>query len=73
VYHLYPLASATRLARMHFWLHNVGLPVFMVGLALLLTGTEAGMPMTAGGASVVLVGLALFCANVLMNAKPEAA
>lgn len=73
VYHLYPPASATRLARLHFWLHNLGLPVFMVGLALLLTGTEAGNPMTAVGATIVLVGLALFSANVLLNARPAAA
>ena len=32
VYHLYPAASTTRLARVHFWLHNLGLPVFMVTL-----------------------------------------
>ena len=73
VYHLYPAASSTRLARMHFWLHNLGLPVFMLGLALLLTGTEAGNPLTAVGATVVLVGLALFSANVMLNAKPAVA
>ena len=72
VYHLYPPASATRLARLHFWLHNLGLPVFMIGLALLLTGTEAGMPITAAGAIVVLIGLALFTTNVMLNAKPAA-
>jgi cbb3-type cytochrome oxidase subunit 1 len=72
VYHLYPPASATRLARMHFWLHNLGLPVFMIGLALVLTGTEAGLAITATGATVVLVGLALFSTNVLLNVKPAA-
>jgi len=34
VYHFYPAASITRLARFHFWLHNIGLPLFMVGLVL---------------------------------------
>lgn len=70
VYHLYPPASATRLARLHFWLHNLGLPVFMIGLALLLTGTEAGVPITGAGATAVLIGLALFTTNVMLNAKP---
>jgi len=71
VYHLYPAAATTRLARTHFWLHNVGLPVFMVGLTLVLTGSTSGaaMPLTAGGATIALVGLALFALNVLMNAK----
>ena len=72
VYHLYPPASATRLARLHFWLHNLGLPVFMIGLALLLTGTEAGGPITGTGATVVLIGLALFTTNVMLNVKAEA-
>ena len=65
VYHLYPAAAGTRLARWHFWLHNVGLPVFMVALGFLLTGSQAMTPVVAIGATVVLVGLVLFCANVL--------
>jgi cbb3-type cytochrome oxidase subunit 1 len=72
VYHLYPMASTTRLARVHFWLHNLGLPVFMVGLGMLLSGAEAAGPIVAASASTVLVGLALFALNVLMNAKAAA-
>jgi cbb3-type cytochrome oxidase subunit 1 len=70
VYHLYPAAATTRLARIHFWLHNLGLPVFMVALGMLLTGTESAIPIVATAASVVLVGLAIFAINVLINAKP---
>jgi cbb3-type cytochrome oxidase subunit 1 len=70
VYHLYPAAAATRLARIHFWLHNLGLPVFMVGLGWLLTGGESATPIVAAGATAVLVGLALFAANVLVHIKP---
>lgn len=70
VYHLYPAASATRLASIHFWLHNLGLPVFMIGLGMLLTGSESAMPVVAISASVVIIGLAAFVANVLMNVKP---
>lgn len=73
VYHAYPAASTTRLARWHFWLHNLGLPLFMGGLALMLSGTEAAFPLTAGGASGVLVGLGLFALNVLLNIKPGTA
>ena len=70
VYHLYPAASTTRLARIHFWLHNLGLPVFMVTLGLLLTGREALVPVVAASASVVLIGLAIFATNVLVNINP---
>ena len=71
VYHFYPSAALTRLARVHFWLHNLGLPVFMVGLGMLLTGSESAVPIVATSASVVLIGLATFAANVLFNVKPQ--
>jgi len=64
VYHLYPPASTTRLARMHFWLHNLGLPVFMVGLGLMLSGRATMPPVIAGGAIALLVGLACFAINL---------
>lgn len=69
VYHLYPTASETRLARLHFWLHNLGLPVFMVGLGFVLTGTEAIVPVVIVAAIAVLIGLVLFATNVLLNTK----
>jgi hypothetical protein len=73
VYHWHPQAAATRLARLHFWLHNLGLPAFMAGLALLLSGNEKALPIVAGSATVVLVGLVLFAANVLVNVRAKAA
>ena len=69
VYHLYPAASETQLARLHFWLHNIGLPVFMVGLGFVLTGAEAIVPVVVIAAIAVLLGLVLFAANVLLNIK----
>ena len=70
VYHFYPAASDNRLARYHFWLHNLGLPIFMVGLGCMLTGIEAALPIVVIGAVSVLVGIGLFMANVLINIKP---
>jgi cbb3-type cytochrome oxidase subunit 1 len=69
VYHLYPAAAMTRLARIHFWLHNLALPVFMVGLGMYLTGSTFLMPVVAGAGTVVLIGLAAFTTNVLLNVK----
>lgn len=69
IYHLYPAAGQTRLARLHFWLHNVGLPTFMVALALALTGTEAPVPAIAGGAGLLLAGPVLFAINVLVRIR----
>lgn len=72
MYHFYPEAARTRLARIHFWLHNLGLPLFMVGLGFLLTGNEALFALVLVGATAVIVGLVLFAANVLLNIKAAA-
>ena len=69
IYHLYPAAARTRLAQTHFWLHNLALPPFMVGLGMLLTGNESGTVVVAPAASVVLIGLLVFASNVLINVK----
>ena len=72
IYHLYPAAATTRLARIHFWGHNVLLPVFMVALALLLKGNAGAGPVVGIGAMLMLAALVCFATNVLMNAKPAA-
>ena len=72
IYHLYPAAALTLLARIHFWLHNIGLPFFMLGLGLVLTGHTAAVPIVSVSAGCVTIGLAAFTANVLMNVKATA-
>lgn len=69
IYHLYPAAATTRLASIHFWAHNLLLPVFMFLLALLLTGMQSVGPLLGIGSILMLVTLIVFAANVLMNAK----
>ena len=70
IYHLYPAAAKTRLATTHFWIHNLALPPFMVALGMLLTGNESAGIVVALAATVVLIGLVVFAANVLINVKP---
>lgn len=69
IYHLYPAAAATRLATIHFWMHNVLLPVFMCLLALFLTGMQSVGPLLGIASILMLVTLICFAANVLLNAK----
>ena len=45
------------MARIHFWLQYVGLPGFLVGLALMPSGSAWALPLTAGSATAVLLGL----------------
>lgn len=69
VYHLYPRAAQSKLASVHFWLHNLGLPVFMGGLAFVVRGNHDLIPVVATGATAALVGLVAFAVNVMANVK----
>ena len=70
IYKLYPAAAATKLAKGHFWLHNVGLPLFMGGLAAMLsTGNEGLVPIVAAGGLLTLIGFYCFAANVWMRLR----
>ncbi|MEP7181348.1 MAG: cytochrome-c oxidase [Betaproteobacteria bacterium] len=69
IYHLYPAAGTTKLARVHFWMHNLTLPVLMGALALLLSGYEAVDPVVAIGSVVMVVALFVFAVNVFVNVK----
>jgi cbb3-type cytochrome oxidase subunit 1 len=67
VYHAYPQAAATRLATIHFWLHNVGLPPLMISLALLVAGNAAMEPVVGISSLVVAAGVMVFVVNVWMT------
>ena len=49
----------------------MGIRFLMVGFGMLLSGSEVAGPIVGGSASVVLIGLATFAANVLVNVKPQ--
>jgi uncharacterized membrane protein YgdD (TMEM256/DUF423 family) len=70
IYKLYPAAAGTGLAKAHFWLHNVGLPIFMAGLAAMLsTGDRRLIPLVAIGASLLLAGFYCFALNVWLRLR----
>lgn len=62
---VYPAVAASRLATLHFWLHNVALPVMAVSLTLKLKGNPAVEPLLALSSAVVGVGALLFAWRVL--------
>ena len=72
IYHAYPAAGETRLATVHFWIHNTALPVFMVGLGFALTGHEAFLPMAIAGAMGVAIGIVVFAVNIWRTVGPVA-
>ncbi|MGR3765703.1 cytochrome-c oxidase [Rossellomorea sp. NS-SX7] len=71
IYHLFPAVAATKLAKAHFWLHNIGLPLMMVGLIVLISGNEGIIPVIAAGGVLTTLAVLLFGYNVLTKLKAE--
>ena len=70
LYKLYPAAAGTKLATAHFWLHNLGLPIFMAGLAAALsTGNDGLVPVVGGGALLLLIGFYCFALNIWLRLR----
>ncbi|MCA1055458.1 cbb3-type cytochrome c oxidase subunit I [Rossellomorea aquimaris] len=71
IYHSFPATSTTKLAKAHFWLHNIGLPLMMIGLFILILGNEGIIPVIAVGGVLTTLGVLLFGYNILTNLKAE--
>lgn len=68
IYHFYPDAGETKLAKTQFWLHNVGIPVMQGGIAFeILTGNTAVLPLIIVGSILVVVSVLLFTINVFKH------
>lgn len=64
LYTVIPAMADNRFARLHFWLHALGLPVMMAALAAYALGHTAMEPVIAVGAIAVTAGLAFFTVNL---------
>ena len=72
LYSVRPELEQGRLPRVHYWLHTIGLTIFMGGFAYgVLSGKFRGIPV-AGGATMVLIGMLMFAFHVFRNMKPLA-
>lgn len=70
LYHLFPNLAASKLGRWHFWLHNLGLPIMMLSLAItILSENEALLPGVIIGATLTSVGVLVFVWNIIKNLK----
>jgi hypothetical protein len=69
IYSVFPQAGESRLARAHFWLMNLSMPVMMVALSLLVMGNVAVAPVLAASEIVAALGIAAFAANLFLNVK----
>jgi cbb3-type cytochrome oxidase subunit 1 len=69
IYVAFPNAAETALAKIHFWLHNIGLPVMMIALAFLVTGAKWAGPFVAIGGVLTVLGVILFAINIFRTVK----
>lgn len=71
-YHLLPEAGGSGLARLHFWLHQIGVLVLMVMITLLFAGkiSETAMfPIAPLAELAILVGVLIFALNMARHAR----
>lgn len=72
LYLLFPHLTLTSAAKTHFWLHNLGLPVMMISIALaILEVSPVFFPIATLGGVVTVLGIFCFGYNVLKNLKPK--
>jgi hypothetical protein len=66
---VFPAAGASRLARVHFWLHNAAVPVMMAALSALLLGHPQAIPFLVTAELAAAAGILVFAANIFTNVK----
>ncbi|MYL69767.1 cytochrome-c oxidase [Halobacillus litoralis] len=70
LYHLFPDLAKSLSGKIHFWLHNIGLPIMILGLFLVvLYENDVWLPLVATGATITSLGIFFFVFNVLKNLK----
>ena len=70
VYHLFPTISKNIFAKLHFWSANIGIPLMMIGLTvLILAAADQATIFVAIGGVLVVFSVIMFAINVLKNVK----
>ena len=70
-YKLFPAMGNSKLALVHFWLHQIGVIILIVLLFLLFTGNiaeQSMFPLAPLSEALVWIGVAVFGVNVFQNA-----
>lgn len=69
IYSKFPQLAQTKLAKTHFWLHNLALPIMMIALAFVILGQTALTPVVAVSGTVLVLAIILFTINILSNLR----
>jgi cbb3-type cytochrome oxidase subunit 1 len=72
IYHFYPKAANSKLAKTQFWLHNIGFPVMTLAIVFeVITGSLASLPLAIAGSIAVVLGVILFMINIFKYVGKE--
>ncbi|MER2079189.1 cytochrome-c oxidase [Psychrobacillus psychrotolerans] len=70
IYQLFPVISKNIYAKLHFWSANIGIPLMMVALTvLILAENEQATIFVATGGVLVVFSVIMFAINVLKNVR----
>jgi ABC-type antimicrobial peptide transport system permease subunit len=69
IYGVYPAMAQSKLAKIHFWLHNAGMPFMLAGIYGIWHQQAFGEPVVGVGSLLVAIGFVLFAFNLWKNAK----
>lgn len=70
IYHLFPVISKNIYAKLHFWSANIGIPLMMGALTILiLAENEQATIFVATGGVLVVFSVIMFAINVLKNVR----
>lgn len=71
-YSVFPEVGLSKLAKVHFWLANVSMPVMALSLGLVLTGTQQAVPALVASEFIAAAGVLVFAVNLFVNLKRSA-
>lgn len=72
IYHYFPRAGNSKLGKIHFWLHNIGSIVLLIGMIFLANQNEnMGLPFAIPGAILVIIATVIFLVNIFQNVRKE--
>jgi cbb3-type cytochrome oxidase subunit 1 len=72
VYLVRPRCAESKLANLYFWLHNIGLPIMVIGLGLQYGyGNEQAEKLSGIGSIIVFLALFVFTINIFRNLEND--
>jgi cbb3-type cytochrome oxidase subunit 1 len=69
LYTVFPQAGESKLAKAHFWLLNVSMPIMLAALTIMLLGNPGAIPVLAISEFVAAGGMIAFAINVFVNVR----